>query len=418
MIQSYASNNWDHDLRWTAGFYQLHEPALIKELDSASAVSLALATTLVSAPAGRPTRSNTQGVRKSKQIKKNAKSELERLQALPLTSHKWIWGTDLTLKDILNMVKASKKMSKVHSGYVESLPGVNLSGETSDTSMPPNHGEQSVSSLAPDNMNVPETFVESMCATPVFIHKSSISRSQVLFSNGDSAVDTELADDSHIGQSLNATKVVWTTADIDAESAENPHAPLPQTMSFEATKTAWKTALVDTDSADDSHTGAPQQTTSFAASKAAWKVANSNAESADDMFAATKAAWKAAEIDDSADAPAVRSHDADADGPDTSASSDHSEDEHQHKLTTAFDHVAMAYRNLDITSSADADDSHSSQRSPSGSLRGTEGEPRLTPNPYDQHYFDFFDESWLPDIDATAENMHVDEEQDEEGHFI
>ncbi|KAM6489981.1 hypothetical protein JOM56_014560 [Amanita muscaria] len=108
-IQSYSSNNWDRDLRRTAGFYQLHERSLIRELNSASAVSPASANASGSGPAGCPTRSTSREVRKSQQIEEKAKDELARLKAFPLTSHKWVWGIDLTEEDILDMDGGARK---------------------------------------------------------------------------------------------------------------------------------------------------------------------------------------------------------------------------------------------------------------------------------------------------------------------
>ncbi|KAM6489960.1 hypothetical protein JOM56_014539 [Amanita muscaria] len=355
MIQSNASNKWDHDMRRTAGFYQLHEQALIKELNLASANPSA------PAPAGC-TQSKTRGLNKSQQIEEKAKDKLERLKAFPLSSHKWVCGIDLTRADILNMVEASTNVSTAHSGYVKSLPDGSLSGDMSDISIPPNHDDQSVSPLAPDNTNVPETFVESMCAIPVFIRKPSLSRPRVLFSDADSA------DITHMGPtSFDAFKAAWKTADLDTESPDDSHtSPSPPTTSFNATKAAWKAADIDTKSADDSRVGPLPQTTLFDATKAAWKSADIDTESADDshvpftLFDATKAAWKTADIDikladDShVSPPSHTSFDATKAAWRTAESAD---DSHvSPPLHTSFDATKAAWRtaNSDIESADDA----------------------------------------------------------------
>ncbi|KIL61257.1 hypothetical protein M378DRAFT_13673, partial [Amanita muscaria Koide BX008] len=185
-----------------------------------------------------------------------------------------------------------------------------------------------------------------------------------------------------------------------AESADDSHVSPPSHTSFDATKAAWRTANSDIESADDARVGLPLGT-SFEATKAVWRSHHTNAS---------------------------------ADGLDISlaGSSDYSrsaeDDQHDHQVG-AFDQVAAAYRTRSITASAGAEDGysgaedpHSSDQSSSGSLCVPEAELRLTPHPYDAHYFDFFDESWLPDIDGTgtAENMCGDNDQDQgdEGHFI
>ncbi|KAF8224315.1 hypothetical protein L208DRAFT_1312106 [Tricholoma matsutake] len=101
--------------RHAAGFHQLHELALLKELQ-AQTPALAVAMALVAS-------SKASVTRQSNHIAAHAKAKLKQLQSLPARSHKWTWGVDLTEKDVLGSNQTTMGKGKtLNFGYTYSLP--------------------------------------------------------------------------------------------------------------------------------------------------------------------------------------------------------------------------------------------------------------------------------------------------------
>ena len=118
-----AENQWGLDMRRASTFNLLYEAAVIKECG----------------PATRPPRGN-KGER-AKAVEEKAREELQRLQALPPSSHKWTWGEWLTKADVLGLARSGTRPGKIHSGYDISLKGGKNSGEDSFApSLPTSHG--------------------------------------------------------------------------------------------------------------------------------------------------------------------------------------------------------------------------------------------------------------------------------------
>jgi len=117
--QSSADAALNANVRKAAGLHQLHELALLKELQ---AEPQALATG--SKPpqrAGQSSRRTAVG-RKSELVAANAQAELESLKSLPPGSYKWTWGVDITENDVLVANEKNKSRGKrQHSGYGLSL---------------------------------------------------------------------------------------------------------------------------------------------------------------------------------------------------------------------------------------------------------------------------------------------------------
>jgi len=89
-----SENQWCLDMRRASTFNLLYEAAVIKECG----------------PSTKPPRGN-KGER-AKAVGDKAREELQRLQALPPSSHKWTWGEQLTKADVLG-----PGQGKFHSGY-------------------------------------------------------------------------------------------------------------------------------------------------------------------------------------------------------------------------------------------------------------------------------------------------------------
>jgi len=102
------------DVRRASTFHQLHEAAHAKEMAGyASGASVS--------------HDGSISLDKSS-IAEKAKRELERLQALPPSSHKWTWGESLTEAEVLGGVRPGNRLERErHSGYQVSLREGNLS---------------------------------------------------------------------------------------------------------------------------------------------------------------------------------------------------------------------------------------------------------------------------------------------------
>jgi len=117
-----SENQWSLDMRWASTFNLLYEAAVIKECG----------------PSTKPPRGN-KGER-AKAVGDKAREELQRLQALPPSSHKWTWGEQLTKADVLGLTRSGTRPGKFHSGYDISLKGGKNSGEDSFVpSLPTSH---------------------------------------------------------------------------------------------------------------------------------------------------------------------------------------------------------------------------------------------------------------------------------------
>ena len=136
------------NVRKAAGFHQLHELTVLKELHAkppalssttatamataaamAAAMAMAMATATATATAPPPARAagpskQSAATRKSQLVAARAQAELERLKSLPPASHKWTWGVDITENDVLasNQKAKGKEKKAHHSGYARSLP--------------------------------------------------------------------------------------------------------------------------------------------------------------------------------------------------------------------------------------------------------------------------------------------------------
>ena len=127
--QTSADAALNTNVRKAAGFYQLHELALLKELRAEPQKP--------PQPAGQPSR-QTAVRRKSELVAANAQAELDRLKSLPPGAYKWSWGVDITENDVLGAHEKNTKSrgKQQHSGYALSLPdGAKGKKEWSSTPM-------------------------------------------------------------------------------------------------------------------------------------------------------------------------------------------------------------------------------------------------------------------------------------------
>jgi len=114
-----SENQWCLDMCRASTFNLLYEAAIIKECG----------------PSTKLPRGN-KGER-AKVVGDKAREELQRLQALPPSSHKWTWGEQLTKADVLGLARSGTRPGKFHSSYDISLKGGKNSGEDSFVTFPP-----------------------------------------------------------------------------------------------------------------------------------------------------------------------------------------------------------------------------------------------------------------------------------------
>jgi hypothetical protein len=102
-----AETQWNIDMRRASTFHLLHEAAVIKET-------------------AEPCSGEAEVI---SSVSDNAKMELARLQALPISSHKWTWGEKLTEAEVLALRRSGTKPKyRMHSGYDISLHDGKLTG--------------------------------------------------------------------------------------------------------------------------------------------------------------------------------------------------------------------------------------------------------------------------------------------------
>jgi len=119
-----SENQWCLDMRRASTFNLLYEATVIKECG----------------PSTRPPRGNNKGER-AKAVEDRAREELQCLQALPPSSHKWTWGEQLTKAEVLGLARSGTRLGKIHSGYDVSLKDGKNSGQDSFVgSLPTSHG--------------------------------------------------------------------------------------------------------------------------------------------------------------------------------------------------------------------------------------------------------------------------------------
>lgn len=126
--------------RKAAGFFQIYEAVLMKELTE-------------NAPKKGKSKSSGSSSRMASKVQADAAAEFNRLKDLP--SQKWTWGTELSSDEVLNLRKPFKPLGRQeHSGYDLSLPW----GKWGDNSNPPEPPclSQRVSDIADDNRDIPE----------------------------------------------------------------------------------------------------------------------------------------------------------------------------------------------------------------------------------------------------------------------
>jgi hypothetical protein len=118
-----SENQWSLAMCRASTFNLLYEAAVIKE----------------GGPATWPPRGN-KGDR-GKAVEDRAWEELQHLQVLSPSSHKLIWGEQLTKADVLGLARSGTRPGKIHSGYDISLRGGKNSGDDSFApSLPTSHG--------------------------------------------------------------------------------------------------------------------------------------------------------------------------------------------------------------------------------------------------------------------------------------
>jgi hypothetical protein len=114
-----AEATFDADTRRAQGFFLLHDAVVQKEMRD-------IGTETVSTPGPQhkgPTKLDGVNVhRKSQRAHATAKAELERLQRLPPSSHKWTWGPQLTEAEAIALLTPPGEPIPPHSGYDVSLP--------------------------------------------------------------------------------------------------------------------------------------------------------------------------------------------------------------------------------------------------------------------------------------------------------
>jgi hypothetical protein len=130
----------DQSERRAAGFFQLYDSVLMKELGAGNYSGY---TT------NHFKRKSTKQT--SKEIRLEAAAELARLENLP--SLKWTWGPSLSKEDVLSLAKPISSRPP-HSGYNMSLPWGRFLKDSCGPDSPPH--SQIVSELADDYNDVPE----------------------------------------------------------------------------------------------------------------------------------------------------------------------------------------------------------------------------------------------------------------------
>jgi len=134
--QLWRHNGTRQGMRCATTFNLLHEATLLKETAGTPTPTLATATT----------------TQRLAMVHNEALTELHRLQALPPSSHKWIWGEQLTEQEVLCLRQTGTQPGRTpHSGYDVSLIEGRMLGEYSQTqSYPTSHGhpEEVASSIA------------------------------------------------------------------------------------------------------------------------------------------------------------------------------------------------------------------------------------------------------------------------------
>jgi hypothetical protein len=100
-----SENQWSLDMCQASTFNLLHKVAVIKECG--------------------PSTWSPQGNKgeRAKGVQEKAQEELQCLQALPPSSHKWTLGEQLMKADILGLARSGTWPAKIHSGYDVSLKG-------------------------------------------------------------------------------------------------------------------------------------------------------------------------------------------------------------------------------------------------------------------------------------------------------
>jgi hypothetical protein len=140
-----SENNSDMAERRAAGFFQLYEAALMKELDDSRIEE-------VTGKGKRKVSGNKK--HRAAALEKSSAAELKRLQNLP--SLKWTWGSDLTVEDVLNLARIQlPSRAPENSGYNISLP---WGRQAAASSGPPSLSSSTSpihSDIVDDNIDIP-----------------------------------------------------------------------------------------------------------------------------------------------------------------------------------------------------------------------------------------------------------------------
>lgn len=121
-----TETQWNLNMRRASTFHLLHEASVNKECAGNS-----------SAPSAHYS---------SEMVVKNARQEFTRLSNLPVSSHKWTWGEDLTEREVLELRRLlTRPRNREHSGYYSSLKDGKLGDGSPLPSLPASFDGQNIS---------------------------------------------------------------------------------------------------------------------------------------------------------------------------------------------------------------------------------------------------------------------------------
>jgi len=227
-IQTYANtmltcaeSQWNIDMRRASTFNLLHEAVVIKEM--AGTLSDTFPISLDEAS-----------------VRQTAKQELERLKALPPSSHKWTWGERLTDSDVLSLRRSGTNPKiRIHSGYDLSLKDGKRPGYDSSLPTMPETLELETNTMADDMPAPPVHNVRNVVDFQkmrndgydplgkrreplIFPFKAPASRSEnQRQQNCIPRISAELTDDNVVEHTLNADRRQLTPArDISSSAGE------------------------------------------------------------------------------------------------------------------------------------------------------------------------------------------------------
>jgi hypothetical protein len=119
-----SEHQWKIDMRSASTFHILHQAVIAKETANPAP-----------APAPVPVQASTKT--RASAVRLQAQTELNRLNSLPVASHKWTWGEQLTTREVLALHRTGTRPGRApHSGYdISQEDGT----ESYESSLPPSH---------------------------------------------------------------------------------------------------------------------------------------------------------------------------------------------------------------------------------------------------------------------------------------